>query len=45
MWFFYFYRDETYDNIKFNVMDGNVNRTSYHGDYVFEDLQNKKVPR
>lgn len=37
--------DEAFDNIKFNTMDGQVNRVSYHGDYEFEELENKKVPR
>ncbi|XP_066928249.1 putative nudix hydrolase 6 isoform X1 [Clytia hemisphaerica] len=37
--------DEAFDKIAFNAMDGQTNRTSYHGDYVFEDLSGKQVPR
>jgi len=37
--------DDAFDNIKFNTMDDNINRISYHGDYEFEELSSKKVPR
>jgi len=37
--------DDGFENIKFNEMDGNVNRVSYNGKYDLEELEGKKVPR